>query len=113
MKKDYSKEDKYIYAKKKVEKIKAFYIHLTVYIIVNTGITILKVVHNLRDGESLTEALWDFGTFAIWGFWGIGLAFHALGTFGLPFVFGKNWEEKKLKELMKKEEDEMNSMNNN
>ena len=111
MKKDYSNEDKYVYAKKKVENIKAFYIHLTVYVLVNLAITILKVVHNLRDGESLFDALWDFGTFAIWGFWGIGLAIHGLATFGFPFIFGKDWEERKLKEFIKKEEDEFKSLN--
>jgi len=32
--------------------------------------------------------------------WGLGLTIHAVSTFGI----GKNWEEKKIKELMKKEQ---------
>jgi hypothetical protein len=31
--------------------------------------------------------------------WGIGLAAHGINTFGI----GKNWEEKKIRELMEEE----------
>ncbi|WP_284460336.1 2TM domain-containing protein, partial [Chryseobacterium sp.] len=31
--------------------------------------------------------------------WGIGIAFHAVNVFGI----GKNWEEKKIRELMAEE----------
>jgi len=33
-------------------------------------------------------------------FWGIGVIGHAIGVFG---KLGKNWEEKKIKELMEKD----------
>ena len=48
----------------------------------------------------LMESFWDFGTFAVWIFWGIGLAFHAFGVFGQNILFGKDWEERKMKEFM-------------
>ncbi|RZJ51219.1 MAG: 2TM domain-containing protein, partial [Chryseobacterium sp.] len=35
-------------------------------------------------------------------FWGIGLAAHALSVFLPTFVLGRDWEEKKIKELMDK-----------
>ena len=50
-----------------------------------------------------------------WGFqwfwfpmigWGIGLIFHAFGVFG----YGKDWEERKIREIMQKEENERNWM---
>ena len=41
----------------------------------------------------------------VWFFWGIGVFFHALGTFGLGNIMSKKWEEKKIEELMEKEED--------
>ena len=109
MEKDYSKEDKYLAAKRRVDKIKGFYIHLAVYILVNTGITVLKVYSDIDEGKSLAESLWDFGTFAIWGFWGIGLAIHGLTVLGLPFLFGKNWEERKIKEFMEEENNQFKS----
>ena len=97
----YEKEEAYIRAKKKLEKIVGFYWHLAVYIIINLFLIIL-IGTQRDDGESF----WSFGTFATALFWGIGLAFHFLGVFGPDFMFGKNWEERKIKEIMDKEEQE-------
>jgi hypothetical protein len=36
--------------------------------------------------------------------WGIGLVFHAIKVFGLSPFFGKNWEERKIKEYMEEDE---------
>jgi hypothetical protein len=41
--------------------------------------------------------------FAVWFFWGIGLAAHWLGVFGKNIVFSKAWEERKIKEFMDKD----------
>jgi hypothetical protein len=35
--------------------------------------------------------------------WGIGVGFHALGVFGPNLLFGKDWEDRKIKELMDKD----------
>ena len=32
--------------------------------------------------------------------WGVGIAFHAISVFGI----GKSWEERKIRELMEKDE---------
>ena len=95
---------KYIRAKKRVEKIKGFYVHLIVYIIVNTflsGIIIFGLMND--DGDTLDEVLQNFGVYSTWVFWGIGVFFHWLGVFGFNFI-GKDWEERKLKEIIEKEE---------
>lgn len=97
---EFEKEEAYLRAKKKLEKLVGFYWHLAVYVIINIVlITIIGV--NRDDGE-----FWSFGTFATAFFWGIGLAFHFLGVFGPNFIFGKNWEERKMKEFMDKEKEE-------
>ena len=96
---DFGKEEAYIRAKKKLDKLVGFYWHLAVYIIVNLFLIILIGV-NSGDG------FWSFGTFATPIFWGIGLLFHFLGVFGPGFMFGKNWEEKKIKEYMDKDKEE-------
>jgi len=96
---------KYLRAKKRVEKIKGFYVHLMVYFIVNTflsGIIIFGLMQD-DDGDSLGEVIQNFGVYSIWGSWGIGIFFHWLGVFGFN-VIGKNWEERKLKEILDKEE---------
>ena len=95
---------KYLRAKKRVEKIKGFYVHLIVYIIVNTFLSGI-IVFGLTTEDSVTfdVAFQNFGVYSTWVFWGIGVFFHWLGVFGFNVV-GKNWEERKLKELIEKEE---------
>jgi hypothetical protein len=104
----YAKEEKYLKAKKKVESIKGFYRHLVVYMIVNGVITIVKIISNMGNGDSLNEAIFNIGTFVQWVPWGIGLLIHGLVVFEVfKFLLGKNWEERKIKELMEKESNEM------
>lgn len=95
----FEKEEAYLRAKKKLDKLIGFYWHLAVYVIINLFLIIL-IVSNSDQG------LWDFGTWATPLFWGIGLLFHFLGVFGPNFMFGKNWEERKIKEYMDKDKEE-------
>jgi len=94
---DFRNEEAYLRAKKKVDAIVGFYWHLAVYVIVNLFLIILIGV-NSSDGFS------GFGPYATAVFWGIGLVFHFLGVFGTNFLFGKNWEKRKIQEFMEKEE---------
>ena len=94
-------------AKKRVEELKGFYWHLAAYIGVNSFITISKIVRNISNGESLLEALWDSGTFVIWFFWGIGLAFHAMKVFSVNPIFGKDWEKRQIHKFMEEESREI------
>jgi pilus assembly protein TadC len=92
----------YARAKKKLKKLLGFYRHLTVYILVNIFLIILITVN--RDDN---EGFWDFRTFSTAIFWGIGLMFHFFGVFAPDFLFGKNWEERKMKEYMDKDKEEI------
>ena len=93
-------EQKYIRAKKKVEELKGFYTHLVVYIAVNLFISITRIVQEMQDGFTFGESFFEFSTFAIWIFWGIGILFHGLKVFGSNIFLGKDWEERKIKEYM-------------
>jgi len=107
---DYSdKEQAYLKARHRVEKLKGFYNHLTVYIVVNGAIYAFKIIRNLRRGESFEEAFFDFSISGIWLIWGIVLAIHAFSVFGLPLILGDNWEEEKIKQYM--EEEKNNNLN--
>ena len=97
---NYTEEQKYILAKKRVEKIKGFYIHLAVYIIVNIFISGVIVFGLMNDKYDFAEAITHFGTYSTWLFWGIGLFFHWLGVFGSNLFFGKDWEKKKIEKYM-------------
>lgn len=90
-------EIKYLEAKKKVKKLKGFYIHLTIYILVNLLIVFINI-RDLKPGESYFK----FENFITLFFWGIGLLAHAMSVFVPQFVLGKNWEERKIRELMDK-----------
>jgi len=89
---------KYIRAQKKVKAIKGFYIHLLVYLGVNAFLILARII----SGEGVGLLL-DWSSYGTMFFWGIGLAFHAFGVFGMDFILGKNWEDRKIKELMDKD----------
>ena len=95
-----TEERRYLRAKKRLQELKGFYWHLAAYTLVNLFISISKIVRNIQNGETFEEAFFDFGTFAIWIFWGIGIVFHALNVFGFSALLGKEWEEKKINEYM-------------
>ncbi len=96
-------ETKEAKAREKVRALKRFYTHFTAYVIVNSFITVTKIFTHLRNGESLTDAFWDMGTFFVWLAWGVGLAFHAANTFDY-MIFGKNWEDRQMRKFMEKED---------
>jgi len=88
---------RYWEAAKKVKRIKGFYSHLMIYLLVNIFIIVVKAI-NLDFGENLWE--WDLVKLPL--LWGIGLVAHGLTVFLPAFIFGKNWEERKIKELINK-----------
>ncbi|MGB5203200.1 2TM domain-containing protein [Eudoraea sp.] len=89
-------------AKKKVEAMKGFYIHLSVYIVINAFILVNVYMRTLGDGESF----WKFSTFFTPIFWGIGVVFHAAHVFNYNPFFGKNWEERQIQKYIDKDQRE-------
>jgi pheromone shutdown protein TraB len=92
----------YEMAKKRVEKIKSFYTHLLVYVIVNAFI-IISMVNRSSVGFKM---FFNWETFSTAFFWGIGVVAHAFSVFVPNFILGGQWEEKKIKEYMEKEKNE-------
>lgn len=84
----------YVKAVEKVEKLKEFYQNLASYCIV---IPVLIFI-NLRFSPRF---YWFW--FPMIG-WGIGLLFHFLEVNNYSILLGKNWEERKIKELMNKDQ---------
>ncbi|MBU2938948.1 2TM domain-containing protein [Lacinutrix sp. C3R15] len=96
--KAYSEQEAYDKAKKRVGQIKGFYWHLLSYIVIN--IVILYMISLHVDSENF----WTFNVFSTVFYWGIGLFFHFLGVFGKNVFLGKDWENKKINEILEKEE---------
>ena len=78
-----------IKAKRHVAALKGFYIHLFVFICVNAGLIAINLA---------TKTLW----WAHWPLlgWGVGLLGHAIGVFSPFNLFGKDWEERKIRQHM-------------
>lgn len=91
MESNFTEEQRYYKAQKRVKDIKGFYTHLTIYCII---IPIIIFV-NLKY-----EPHFHWFWFSLLG-WGIGLFVHWLNIFGFQILgIGKNWEDKKIKEFM-------------
>ena len=90
----YSENMSFIRAKERVEKLKGFYGNLISYCCVIP----LLIFINIQSGGFQWFWLPVLG-------WGMGVSFHAFETFG----YGKSWEEKKIQEILNKE----NSTTNN
>lgn len=84
---------RYLQAKERVHKEKEFYGNLTSYCII---IPVLAVFNYLT-----TDFIWVI--FPALG-WGLGLLFHGFAAFNYSPFLGKDWEERKIKEIINKED---------
>jgi len=77
-------------ARRTVRRLKGFYIHLGVYVLINA----MLVLINLTMSPNVLWFYWPLGG------WGIGLAAHALSVYVFGSMFGSDWEERKINELI-------------
>ncbi len=89
----YIKDKRYQKAKEKVEAIKGFYGNLLAYCIVIPSLAWLNY--------HTTSFPWV--VFPMLG-WGLGVFLHGMEVYGYNPLWGKRWEERKLRELMEKED---------
>ncbi|WP_282117356.1 2TM domain-containing protein [Cellulophaga baltica] len=111
MKTSTTQEDKRKRAEQRIKALKGFYIHLTVYILVNIMISTVSVVGNMSSGDSFIEAFTTFGTFSTAIFWGIGVFFHGAKVFEFNPFFSKEWEERKIKQYLEEDTNEIGKYN--
>lgn len=102
MERNYQQDPGYQVAQKRVKDIKGFYIHLIVYLFINIAL----IVANSSFTQIRSSGL-EISNFYTALFWGIGLAAHWASVFGPGLILGKRWEEKKIKELMEKDKEQM------
>jgi hypothetical protein len=93
-------DQRYLRAKKRVDKLKGYYSHLLAYVIINIIISFFKIKSDVNGGDTLEEALLDGDNYSLWLWWGIGIAFHTYGMFGARLFMSKDWEARKIKEYM-------------
>jgi hypothetical protein len=93
----FEREQAYLRAEKRLKELKGFYWHLFWYLVVNAFL-IASIAINSKSFD-----IFNFGTFSTAFFWGIGLFFHWFGVIGKHLTFSKNWEDRKMREFMDKE----------
>jgi hypothetical protein len=86
-------QELYANARKRVEELKGFYSHALIYIVVNLGLMGLNL---------LTSPGYYWFVWPMLG-WGIGLVAHGFSVFGAGRLFGPEWEQRKIRELVEKE----------
>ena len=100
MEKEFTKEQQYVLARKRVKKLSKFYKHLVIYIVVNIFLTAIFISGDINDRDTFMEAFTNYHNYVIWFYWGIGITFQALNTFGMNLFVSKDWEKKKINEYM-------------
>jgi len=94
MEKDYIQEERYLKAQKRIKEIKGFYSHVVVTILVIPFLIFI----NLRFSPHF-HWFW----FPIFGL-GFSLVIHWLTVFGFGVLgLGRDWEDRKIKEMMEEE----------
>jgi hypothetical protein len=81
---------KYVRAVERVEKLKEFYQNIVSYVVVIPFLIFI----NLQFSPNF-HWFW----FPVFG-WGFGVIMHGLDAYNYNIFLGKNWEEKKIKEIM-------------
>ena len=91
---DFSKEESYLRAQKRIKEIKGFYAHLVVCIAVIPFLIFINLTF-------VPQFHWFW--FPIFGL-GISLVIHWFVVFGYSAIgLGKDWEERKIKEMMEED----------
>jgi 2TM domain len=87
-------QEELIKAKKRVKAKKDFYQHLMSYAIVNLFLFAINII---------TSPSYLWFVFPMLG-WGIGLAFHYVGVFGIPGfdILSKEWEEREVERELRR-----------
>lgn len=96
---NFNPDTRYEMAYKRVKRIKGFYVHALVYVLVNGYL----MVSNYNNTLYTEVAFFSWKTFDVQFFWGIGLLSHGLSIFGRNLFFSAKWEEKKIQEFIDKE----------
>ncbi len=87
-------QERYEAAKKRVDDIKGFYVHILIYLVVNFMLFVINIVTS-------PGTYWFYWPLIGWG---IGIVIHGLSVFVFEGIFGREWEERKIRDFMEKEQ---------
>src|SRR5687767_11803993 len=82
-------DERYVRARKRVEQLKGFYVHLSVYLVVNIGLFVINMITS-------PDTMWFYWS-AIG--WGIAVAVHG-ATLAFSGPFGNDWTDRKVEQMV-------------
>jgi hypothetical protein len=86
--------------RRRVHELAEFYRHLTLYVMVISGLWLIAWLTGAIDWDGSIWSMWPI--FPTLG-WGIGLLCHAMGVFSGIFSFSGEWQDRKVKEYLARE----------
>ena len=101
MKLSMEEEKRFINAKHKVKRIKKFYLHLVLYIIV---VALISYNFYIIEEGPYTNNITALNI-ATLVFWTVLICIHAWSVFKGRLLFKKSWEDRKTEEFLKEKED--------
>lgn len=93
-------KENYLKAKQRVEELKKFYKHLSIFIIINAFLIGRRIYKDIDRGDTVIEALSDVSNYKIIFWWAVILVLHAIKVYGNSLFFSKDWEKEKIKKYM-------------
>jgi hypothetical protein len=87
-------DERYKAAKARVQQLRAFYTHLATFVVINIFLIVLNLITD-------PDELWFYWVTLGWG---VGLVLHGLQVFGSGSIFGRGWEERKIKQYMERDQ---------
>ncbi|MDR7371262.1 2TM domain-containing protein [Flavobacterium aquidurense] len=97
---EFKNDESFEIAYRKVKRIRGFYSHLKVYIIVNVIIIVSSFNRDLIGSNFRDSGIFDWHTYTTAFYWGIALLIHSFTVFGMDRFFNDEWEEKKIQKYM-------------
>jgi hypothetical protein len=85
--------EQYQQARARVQQLRGLYLHAGVFVLVNLCLLLLNLITN-------AQSLWFYWPLIGWG---IGLTAHAFVVLWFGGVLGKEWEERKIREIMERD----------
>lgn len=102
MKLSKEEEKHLITAQNKLRKLKIFYIHLALYIVV---VALISLNFYVIEEGPYTDNIIAFNIIVL-GLWTLFISIHAWSVFKGRFLFNKKWEDEKIEKILKEKEKE-------
>lgn len=90
-------DGQYHKAAKRVKKLKGFYNHVFIYVLVNLFLIISKILFSDEMFVGIELLYTPI-------FWGFGLLAHGLSVFLPEAILGSDWEERKIRKIISKDQ---------